>query len=152
MPLMAPYVNSYRRFESDTNSSAPTNFEWGFDNRATGLRVPNSGPQDRRIENRVIGVDCNPYLAIAVSLACGYLGILEGIAPSEPEKGELEVSDFAIPTTLDEALTLFNQATPVRNALGEEFSMVFEQVKREEVRQFHREISPWEREHLLLNV
>jgi len=29
---------------------------------------------------------------------------------------------------------------------------VFDAVKRAEMRQFHREISPWEREHLLLNV
>jgi glutamine synthetase len=30
--------------------------------------------------------------------------------------------------------------------------MVYGAVKREEMRLFHREISPWEREHLLLNV
>jgi glutamine synthetase len=30
--------------------------------------------------------------------------------------------------------------------------MIFDEVKREEMRQFHQEISPWEREHLLLNV
>ncbi|MDH4048126.1 MAG: glutamine synthetase family protein, partial [Gammaproteobacteria bacterium] len=56
LPLMAPYVNSYRRFETDSNSSAPTNFAWGYDNRATGLRVPNSAAQNRRLENRVVGV------------------------------------------------------------------------------------------------
>ncbi|GLQ31078.1 glutamine synthetase family protein [Litoribrevibacter albus] len=152
MPLIAPYVNSYRRFESDTNSSAPTNVEWGYDNRATGLRVPVSGAQDRRLENRVIGVDCNPYLAIAASLACGYLGIMEKIQPSKPVTGELEESDFAIPTTLDHALNLFHNAPAIREVLGRSFSMVYEEVKLAEVRQFHREISPWEREHLLLNV
>ena len=30
--------------------------------------------------------------------------------------------------------------------------MIYGEVKNEEVRLFHREISPWEREHLLLNV
>lgn len=30
--------------------------------------------------------------------------------------------------------------------------MIFDEVKREEIWRFHREISPWEREHLLLNV
>ncbi len=157
MPLIAPYVNSYRRFESDTNSSAPTNVEWGYDNRATGLRVPavsieDQSAQDRRLENRVVGVDCNPYLAIAASLACGYLGIMEKLRPSEPVTGELEESDYAIPTTLDHALNLFHNASAIRNVLGESFSMVYESVKVAEVRQFHREISPWEREHLLLNV
>ena len=152
LPLMAPYVNSYRRFETSTNSSAPTNFSWGYDNRATGLRVPNSGPQDRRLENRVVGVDCNPYLAIAASLACGYLGMLEQTRPGEPAAGEVDDDDYPIPTTIDEALTLFEQAAPVHEVLGLDFCMVYSEVKREEMRQFHREISPWEREHLLLNV
>ncbi|MEQ9561212.1 MAG: glutamine synthetase family protein [Woeseiaceae bacterium] len=152
LPLMAPYVNSYRRFETDSNSSAPTNFAWGYDNRATGLRVPNSGPQDRRLENRVVGVDCNPYLAIAVGLACGYLGMMEKIKPGEPAAGELEDDEYSIPTTLDEALTLFEEADAVHQVLGRDFCMVYDEVKREEMRLFHREISPWEREHLLLNV
>ena len=152
LPLMAPYVNSYRRFASDSNSSAPTNFAWGKDNRATGLRVPNSGAQDRRLENRVVGVDCNPYLAIAVGLACGYLGMMKKVAPGEPEIGELEGDEYGIPTTIDEALTLFEAADDVHQILGQDFCMIYSEVKREEMRLFHREISPWEREHLLLNV
>ncbi len=35
---------------------------------------------------------------------------------------------------------------------GANFCMIYGEVKREEMRLFHREISPWEREHLLLNV
>ena len=93
LPLMAPYVNSYRRFEGE-NSSAPTNFGWGYDNRATGLRIPNSSPQNRRIENRVVGVDCNPYLALAAGLACGYLGMTKKIKPGEPATGEVDDDDL----------------------------------------------------------
>ncbi|MGB5542794.1 MAG: glutamine synthetase family protein [Gammaproteobacteria bacterium] len=152
LPLMAPYVNSYRRFSSDSNSSAPTNFAWGYDNRATGLRVPNSAAQDRRLENRVNGVDTNPYLAIAIGLACGYLGMTKNIEPGEPAVGELDDDEYAIPTTLDEALTLFEAADDVHQILGPEFCMIYDEVKREEMRLFHREISPWEREHLLLSV
>jgi glutamine synthetase len=152
LPLMAPYVNSYRRFESDANSSAPTNFAWGYDNRAAGLRVPNSAPQNRRLENRVVGVDCNPYLAISVGLACGYLGMMKKIEPGEPAVGELEGDEYCIPTTIDEALTLFEAADDVHRILGQDFCMIYDAVKREEMRLFHREISPWEREHLLLNV
>jgi len=36
--------------------------------------------------------------------------------------------------------------------LGAEFCRLFEAVKRQEQSQFKREISPCEREHLLLNV
>ncbi len=151
LPLIAPYVNSYRRF-LDEESSAPTNFAWGYDNRATGLRVPNSRPEDRRLENRVVGVDANSYLAIAVGLTCGYLGMVNEIEPGPPEAGEPDEDAFPIPLTLDEALTNFEEADEIHNILGEHFCMIFDEVKREEMRLFHREISPWEREHLLLNV
>lgn len=151
LPLIAPYVNSYRRF-LDEECSAPTNFAWGYDNRATGLRVPNSGPADKRLENRVVGVDANPYLAIAVALTCGYLGIVYGIEPGPPEPGEPDEDAYPIPLTIDEALTLFESARDIHEILGEQFCMIFDEVKREEMRQYHREISPWEREHLLLNV
>ena len=83
LPLIAPYVNSYRRF-LDEESSAPRNFAWGYDNRATGLRVPNAQSDNRRLENRVVGVDANPYLAMAVGLTCGYLGMVNAIEPAPP--------------------------------------------------------------------
>jgi glutamine synthetase len=152
MPLIAPNVNSYRRFESDTNSSAPTNAEWGVDNRATGLRVPQSGAIDRRLENRVVGVDCNPYLATAASLACGYLGMINKVEPDAAVTGELEESEHDIPTTMDKALYLFEKADDIQEVIGKEFCELYAEVKKEEMREFHREISPWEREHLLLNV
>lgn len=152
MPFFAPNVNSYRRFVSDNNSSAPTNMAWGYDNRATGLRVPNSKAHDRRLENRIVGIDCNPYLALAASLICGYLGMVNKIEPTEPCMGEIEDDNSALPTTLDEALAIYEEATELHEALGKEFCNVFGEVKRQELREFHREISPWEREHLLLNV
>ncbi len=151
LPLIAPYVNSYRRF-LDEESSAPTNFAWGFDNRATGLRVPNSSTENRRLENRVVGVDANPYLAIAVALACGYLGIVNEVEPGPAEPGEPDEDAYPIPLTIDEALTSFEAADAIHQILGERFCMIFDEIKREEMRQYHREISPWEREHLLLNV
>jgi glutamine synthetase len=80
--LLAPYVNSYRRYVRDF--AAPINLEWGRDNRTTGLRVPVSDAASRRVENRLPGMDCNPYLGIAASLACGYLGLVEGDRPAGP--------------------------------------------------------------------
>ncbi len=74
--MLAPYVNSYRRLVR--GASAPVNVQWGYDNRTTGLRIPPSSPLNRRIENRVPSSDANPYLALAATLACGYLGLTEG--------------------------------------------------------------------------
>ena len=53
--LFAPYVNSYRRFMNP--DSSPVNLAWAIDNRTVGLRVPDSGPEARRVENRLAGAD-----------------------------------------------------------------------------------------------
>ena len=45
-------------------------------------------PQARRVENRVSGADANPYIAIAATLACGYLGMVEGLQPTDPDNGQ----------------------------------------------------------------
>ncbi|MEL6533653.1 MAG: glutamine synthetase family protein, partial [Pseudomonadota bacterium] len=82
--VLAPYVNSYRRYVRD--HSAPINLAWARDNRTTGIRIPLSEPEARRVENRIAGMDCNPYLGIAASLACGYLGMVEEVVPREEFK------------------------------------------------------------------
>ena len=148
--VIAPYVNSYRRYVK--NHAAPVNLQWGRDNRTTGLRVPVAPPQARRIENRLPGMDCNPYLCIAASLACGYLGIKNEVWPAKAFHGEAYKAPTDIPTTLADALDLFEGATELHEVLGPEFARVYSIVKRSELDEFLQVISPWEREHLLLNV
>ncbi|MBS0573447.1 MAG: glutamine synthetase [Proteobacteria bacterium] len=148
--LLAPYVNSYRRYVP--GFAAPINVEWGRDNRTTGLRVPVSPPSARRVENRLAGMDCNPYLGIAASLACGYLGLKERIEPREERSIEFTASDDDIPLNLGDALDLLADCPPLREVLSEQFCQVYESVKRNEFKEFLQVISPWEREHLLLNV
>src|SRR5690606_6256904 len=148
--LLAPYVNSYRRYVPDF--AAPINLEWGRDNRTTGLRVPISGPEARRVENRLAGMDCNPYLGIAASLATGYLGLLSGESPRAECLGDAYMSEDELPYNLGDALDLMSENEAMRGVLGEEFTAVYESVKRNEYKEFLQVISPWEREHLLLNV
>ncbi|MBY6046416.1 glutamine synthetase family protein [Vannielia litorea] len=148
--VIAPYVNSYRRYVPDY--SAPINLEWGRDNRTTGLRVPVSGPEARRIENRLPGMDCNPYLGIAASLACGLLGLREKQEPRAEAKSEAYTAEAEVPTTLGEALELFDAEAALKEVLGDAFAEVYLAVKRLEYKGFMQVISPWEREHLLLNV
>ncbi len=148
--MIAPYVNSYRRYVPD--HSAPVNLEWGRDNRTTGLRVPISPPAGKRIENRLAGMDCNPYLGIAASLACGYLGLIEGQMPRDEIKGNAYVSDAALAQSLREALLKFEVAQALKDVLSEEFCEVYRAVKWAEQEEFFQVISPWEREHLLVNV
>jgi glutamine synthetase len=150
LAVIAPYVNSYRRYVKD--HAAPINLEWGRDNRTTGIRIPLSSPIARRVENRLAGMDCNPYLAIAASLACGYLGLMEANAPKEEFKGDAYDGDGDIPAVLGEALDMFEAATDLHGILGPDFARVYAIVKRAEYDEFLQVISPWEREHLLLNV
>lgn len=150
MPLLAPYVNSYRRLIPD--SDAPINMHWGVDNRTTGLRVPVSGPAQRRVENRVAGADANPYLAMAASLACGYLGLVEEIEPSAPIETSAYSLAAKLPRHLEDALLRLNRAKPLKEILGQRFVDVFTAVKLAESNAYQKVISAWEREYLLLNV
>jgi glutamine synthetase len=148
--LIAPYVNSYRRYVPDF--AAPINLEWGRDNRTTGLRIPISSPAARRVENRLPGMDCNPYLGIAATLACGYLGLMEKKGARPEFKGSAYVDEDQIPSTLGYALDAFEADAALIEIIGPEFHKVYNSVKRNEYKEFLQVISPWEREHLLLNV
>ena len=148
--LLAPYVNSYRRYVPDF--AAPINLEWGRDNRTTGLRVPISSPAGRRIENRLPGMDCNPYLGIAATLACGYLGLKEGQMPRPEFSGNAYIDSDDIARNLGDALDVLEEDTALCGVLGMDFVKVYASVKRNEYKEFLQVISPWEREHLLLNV
>lgn len=148
--LLAPYVNSYRRYIPDF--AAPINLEWARDNRTTGLRVPISGPEGRRIENRLPGMDCNPYLGIAASLASGYLGLMEKRPPRPEFAGSAYIDSDDIPSNLGDALDLLAEDTALCDVLGPAFVRVYTSVKRNEYKEFLQVISPWERQHLLLNV
>jgi glutamine synthetase len=150
MALFAPYVNSYRRLVR--SNAAPINIQWGTDNRTVGIRSPVAAPQARRIENRVIGADANPYVALAATLACGYLGIKNRVAPSAECKGDAYLGAHALPRSLGEALQLLRDEADLAEVLGHQFVTVYTEVKEIEYAEFMKVISPWEREHLLLHV
>ena len=149
--LCAPNVNSYRRLAPDEFVS-PVNIEWGYDNRTAGLRIPQSEPQSRRIENRICGADVNPYLAIAASLACGYLGMRDSLEPNPPVVEHAGKLPTTLPHTLREAVEELRNCAPLGEVLGPTFVQLYSNVKQHEYNTFLSVISAWEREHLLLNV
>jgi len=151
MPMIAPFVNSYRRLVRFL--SAPINTHWGHENRTVGLRVPVSDMKNRRVENRVPGADANPYLAIAASLACGYLGMVENLTPTRAMEGNAyESSRYQLPRHILDAVARFRSSSDLREVLGDEFVSLFSDVKASEHDAYQQVISPWERQHLLLNV
>ena len=150
MPLLAPNVNSYRRLRRW--STAPINVHWGWENRTVGLRVPASSPEARRVENRIAGADANPYLAIAASLACGWIGMVDGLDPTDPITGSAYRLAQTLPQQMPDGMKKLNSSTPLKECLGEQFVKVLLAVKQAEHEAYQSVISSWEREHLLLNV
>ena len=69
MVFYAPTINSYKRYRAE--SWAPTGIAWSLDNRTAGFRVVGQG-NGCRIECRVPGADCNPYLAYAAAPGRGH--------------------------------------------------------------------------------
>jgi glutamine synthetase len=150
MAFFGPNVNSYRRLAFGEVS--PKNVHWGFDNRTCGLRVPLDDVENTRVESRFAGSDVNPYLALAATLACGYLGIRERIEPTEALAGSAHDKGYGLPRSLEEALEELRGCKPLRDLLGERFVRAYTAVKSKEHETYLRVISSWEREFLLLNV
>lgn len=148
--IMAPYVNSFRRLMP--GDAAPINLEWSIDNRSAGLRVPRSSPEARRVENRIAGMDTNPYLAIAASLATGYLGMTRRINPDKEFKGNAHQANYGLPRGLQEAVVAFDESDELQEVLGRQFSSIYKALKACEFEEYMQVVSPWEREHLLLTV
>lgn len=150
MPLLAPYVNSFRRLAG--GQSAPANVEWSRDNRSCGLRVPLAAPAARRIENRLPGADANPYLALSASLLCGLLGIREKCERREEAFGNAYAMPGTLPRSMHEALARYTACEPVRALLGEEFFQNHLRVKQRELEAFEQVVTAWERQYLLLKA
>jgi glutamine synthetase len=148
--IFAPYANSYRRFLSYWAS--PVNLEWAVDNRTVGLRVPESEPQARRVENRLAGADVNPYLALAATLACGYLGMIEGVKPRERVEGSAYELPFALHREMHASISAFEKSDAMRKTLGDAFVDLYSALKEEEYREFQEIVTPWERDVLMFNV
>ena len=123
-----------------------------MDNRTTGFRVPLSNAAGTRIENRIPGSDNNPYLAIAVSLACGLVGIEEGLKPTDPIEDSAWDLDYTIPHSMRESLASLEACEPLTELLGERFVGLYIDIKQRELEAFSAVVTSWEREHLLMTM
>jgi len=138
----APYVNSYKRYQP--GSWAPTAIGWGMDNRTLGFRVVGHG-QGMRVESRVPGADCNPYLALAATIAGGLHGIEHRIEPPEAFVGNGYESDLPrIPHTLVDAIDRFERSEVAKAAFGEEAHFHILHMASQEWAEFNRAVTDWE--------
>lgn len=144
MPFYAPTINSYKRFVD--SSWAPTRMAWSYDNRTGGFRVVGHG-SSLRIECRIPGADCNPYLALAASLASGLDGIANRIEPPEIFTGDIYAAKFLprVPYTLAEATERFAASDFAKRAFGEEVVEHYTHFFRTEQAAYNQAVTDWER-------
>jgi glutamine synthetase len=141
--LLAPNVNSYKRFVE--GSFAPTALLWGIDNRTCAFRVVGHGPAIR-FECRIPGGDVNQYMAVAALVAAGLRGMDEELELAPAFVGNAYVADAPrVPTTLREAMELFDNSVAARDAFGDEVVDHYVQAARVEVNTFNAAITDWER-------
>jgi glutamine synthetase len=141
--MYAPNINSYKRYQA--GSFAPTAVRWGNDNRTCALRVVGHGPS-LRVENRVPGADVNPYLAIAAMTAGALHGIRNELPLEEIYTGNAYQDDSAprVPSTLREALTLWEASDLARAAFGEDVVAHYANNARVELAAFDAAVTDWE--------
>lgn len=144
MCFYAPTVNSYKRYQA--GSWAPTRLAWSYDNRTAGFRVVGE-EQSLRIECRIPGADCNPYLAYAAALASGLDGIASKIEPPEMFEGDVYAAQELphVPRTLREALGNFAASDFTRRAFGADVVEHYAHFFRTEADQFDKAVTDWER-------
>lgn len=145
MVFYAPTVNSYKRYVDA--SWAPTRIAWSYDNRTAGFRVVGEGPS-LRIECRIPGADCNPYLAFAAALASGLDGLANRIEPPECFVGDIYAAANLprVPHTLGEAVDTFAKSSFAKRALGEAVVEHYAHFFRTEVAAFNTAVTDWERQ------
>ncbi|MCK6692602.1 MAG: glutamine synthetase family protein [Thermoanaerobaculia bacterium] len=144
MPFYAPTVNSYKRFADA--SWAPTRLAWSYDNRTAGFRVVGHGP-NLRIECRIPGADCNPYLAFAASLASGLDGLKNKTEPPECFTGDIYAAKHLprVPYTLGEAVATFKNSDFVKKTFGENVVEHYAHFYQKEYEAFNQAVTDWER-------
>jgi glutamine synthetase len=144
MPFYAPNVNSYKRYQP--GSWAPTTLAWSRDNRTAGFRVVGNGPS-LRIECRIPGADCNPYLAYTAALASGLDGIANQIEPADAFDGNAyKAADVAsTPLDLVAATELFAASSFVQEALGADVQQHYSHFFATEMTAYRQAVTDWER-------
>ncbi len=145
--IFAPHLNSYRRFQP--KSFAPSTPDWGVDNRAAGVRLPQTHGPAARFEHRIAGADVNPYLAVAAVLG----GVLSGLdAQAEPPPPLDDANARPAERLCQEwtvAVERFGRSELAADLFGRAFRDLIVGIRRAEIEELTREITPVEYRYYL---
>ena len=146
-----PLVNSYKRLVP--GYEAPTNVAWSMKNRSPLVRIPDKRGNSTRVEVRMPDPSANPYLALAVMLKAGLVGIKEKVDPGAPvnkniytmsqrEKRRLRIGE--LPGDLREAVDALEKDKVVQEALTPHITEHFIEAKRKEWHEYIAQVHEWE--------
>jgi glutamine synthetase len=144
--VMNPTINSYKRVED--YSFAPTQVSWGLDHRLVGVRcVVDHGPATR-LESRWASADSNPYLVVAGCLGAGAAGLEQELELPPMVTGDphVDASLERLPLSLEGAMGNLEKSVLARRIYGDTFVDTFLTMLRNELAQFARSITDWERQ------
>ncbi|MDR1859724.1 MAG: glutamine synthetase family protein [Bacteroidales bacterium] len=144
LPMYAPTINSYKRLRN--GAWAPTSVTWGMDNRTAAVRLIN-GDDGTRLEMRVPGADCNPYIAMAACLASGIYGIKHKLKLSEPASiGNAYAQKGAVklPDNLQDATRAMKKSTIPEGIFDRFFLDHFIASREWECKEYNKAVTNWE--------
>lgn len=148
------WVNSYKRLVP--GYEAPVYVSWAQKNRSALVRVPTYKPgkeKATRIELRSPDPACNPYLAFSVMLAAGLEGIKKKYPlPKEVMNNIYEMSETerkkagieSLPDDLFEAAKMTEKSALVRKALGDKVFEYFIRNKKDEWKEYRKQVTKYE--------
>ncbi|MCH7314810.1 glutamine synthetase family protein [Acinetobacter sp. ANC 3882] len=144
MAILAPNLNSFRRFK--LGNHVPLEANWGLNNRNVAIRIPCSDQENQRLEYRVAGADCNPYLAVTTIL----IGALHGLThqlplPKQAYQLKLKSEHVLLPTEQMQALSLLKGNRCLTEYLGKDFVELWCTVKQAEYQSVYSQITAIEK-------
>lgn len=167
-------VNSYKRLVP--GYEAPVFLSWGFKNRSTAIRIPETNSEELietngapvRMEFRSPDPCCNPYLLFAGIINAGLEGITKKIAAPKSIEHNLYTSTReecnqlgikVIPSSLGDSVELFKNSCLMKETLGESLHTKLVLIKEREWENYIKTekhdpliISKWEQHYHHLTV
>lgn len=148
MPLLAPTVNSYKRFIE--NYWAPVAVTWGLEDRLSSVRLiapPVCKAAATRLEIRIPGADLHPHYALIALFAAGLRGVekrLEVAVPPSLARTKDDGPPLRLAETLDIAIQRFSATGSVAYELfDKEFVQFFAASRKHELNLWREAVTDW---------
>ena len=120
----------------------PLEANWGVNNRNVAIRIPRSDNENQRLEYRVAGADCNPYLTAALILIGTLHGLTQNVEiPQQATHIKNKDQLLFLSTNQPDALALFHSNSVLQKHLGKRFMELWCAVKCAEYQHMYSQIT-----------